>query len=196
MVTLSDFAESILQESASIPAFHYYRRDEIPLGISWAFTFSRHRDSDHLQVSNYETIRADLERDFPEDFTEDHCSHFLVGWIDHLTVRVLDDDGNPTDACARVLEWKTALEDYPVADEEDLSRREWEDTVEQFADHVRYSEGLELREDLPDGWESEVISQLDYCELYSSGGLGTPTGQIESVCARLGYLAPIDPEDL
>ncbi len=110
----------------------------------WGRAFGVHRDSDILEVSNWETISADLARRFPDDWTVERSNHFLVGWCDEGRVRVLRDsergltEANITDAFQAVLEWRKALADYPVADEEDYSRREFEDFSKYVEDQSRY----------------------------------------------------------
>lgn len=114
-----------LADTRAIPDFAYW--GDRDLGESWAITFSQHRDSDALERSNFRVIRADLERDFPDDVDDIRCDHWAVGWIDHLLVRVLDDSGEVTPAWRRVCEWLDALADYPVADESDLSELEYDE---------------------------------------------------------------------
>jgi hypothetical protein len=65
--------------------------------------------------------------------------HWSPGWFEIILVR-------PGTAAAEVaVEIEERLEDYPLLDEEDFSRREWEDYLEswecwgarEFADHLR-----------------------------------------------------------
>jgi len=93
---------------------------------NWAATIAQHRDSDPLAVSNYRVISRDLESKFPDDVEEHRFSHWAVGWMDHLFVRIRDDQGNFTPAFLRVIEWEEELENYPVANEEDLGEVEME----------------------------------------------------------------------
>ena len=130
-------AEQAVEETANIPDFAYF--GDLPLGETWAFTFSRNRDSSLLEISNYETIKKDLENRFPRDVQEEHVSHWAVGWVDHLAVRMLGKNGKVTKAGIAALKWKKALEDYPAADDDDLSRREHEATLE----NIKYEGGLD-----------------------------------------------------
>lgn len=130
-------ADQAVKETANIRDFAY--RGDLPLGKTWAFTFARNRDSDILDVSNYETIKEDLEKRFPKDVEEVHASHFAFGWVDHLAVKMLDKKGKVTKAGIAALEWVDKLESYPVADEEDYSRRELEATLE----NIEFEGGLD-----------------------------------------------------
>ncbi len=134
MSDLKEFAENAVAQSAQIPDFAYF--GDLPIGETWAFTFSRHRDSGILDVSNFETIREDVEDRFADDCEVVHCSHWAVGWIDHLAVRMLDGSGTPTEAAGLLQEWQRHLEDYPVASDEDYSQREHDDQQEQWGDWV------------------------------------------------------------
>lgn len=93
-------------------------------------TIQAHRDSDLIEVSNYEVIKADIFENYPDDDSyELNDNHWAVGWIKTLCVRVY----KPvmyrwviTDAFKAIYAWQEKLDNYPIADEEDYSRREWE----------------------------------------------------------------------
>lgn len=114
-------AERAVEETRNLDSFAYW--GDLPLGETWAFTFSRHRDSDSIQIDNFRVVVETMEEEFPDDFEIVSCSHWAVGWIDHLAVRMLDDEGKVTDAGLRVLEFKYAVEDYPLLDEMGHSER-------------------------------------------------------------------------
>lgn len=105
---------------------------DLPLGETWALTFGHHRDSDLLEESNWDTILKDLEERFPSDVEAVRFGHWGVGWVEELAVRVLGKNGRVTKAALAALEWKGKLENYPVADEEDYSRREYKETIENI----------------------------------------------------------------
>src|SRR5436190_11123474 len=102
---------------------------DLPLGKTWALTFGHSRDSDLLEESNWETVLKDLEEHFPEDIEVVGFRHWGVGWIEELAVRMLDKKSRVTRAATAALEWQQKLDSYPVADEEDFSRREYEATI-------------------------------------------------------------------
>lgn len=137
---MSDYqklAEEAVKETAELKDFGYH--GEVDLGKTWAITFSMNRDSGLLEQSNYKTIKDDLEKRFPKDVSDERFNHWAVGWIDHLLVRMLDKRGKVTKAGVAALEWQDKLEDYPVADEEDYSRLELEETL----DNIKFEGGLD-----------------------------------------------------
>lgn len=84
------------------------------------------RDSELLETSNYESLLAHLREDHPElegDWETQTFSHWGYGWVKHLTFRVLNEDGTPSDIFRVLTAWNNALSAYPVADDEDYSRR-------------------------------------------------------------------------
>lgn len=124
---MSDYqrdAIKAVKATANIPNFAY--RGDLPIGETWAFTIARHRDSGLLAESNWHVITTDMESRFPDDCIVVGASHWAVGWIDHFAVRMLDDNGNVTSAGIAILEWQGALENYPVASDDDYSNREYE----------------------------------------------------------------------
>ena len=117
-------AHELLAEYRSLQDFAY--SGDLPLGETWAFTLARHRDSDTLAESNWHVIQRDMHERFPDDVEIVRCSHWAVGHVDHLAVRLMTEEGDLTDAGHAILEWKERLDDYPVADDEDFSEREIE----------------------------------------------------------------------
>lgn len=71
-------AEQSVKDTANIRDFAY--SGDLPLGKTWAFTISKHRDSTLLEESNYDIIQEDLEKRFPGDVEEVRASHWAVGW--------------------------------------------------------------------------------------------------------------------
>jgi hypothetical protein len=152
-------ARELLEQSSSerhARDFAYF--GETPIGETWAWAISRTRDSDLLDESNWETITADMKKRFPKDVRVEEFSHWAVGWIKRLAVRMLNRSGGVTAAGKAIIDWKRKLDDYPVADEEDYSRRDYESTMEHMKDAVAdllRSTGWRLKDDLPEGWEVE-----------------------------------------
>jgi hypothetical protein len=119
----------------------------------------QHRDSGVLDVSNFATILEDLQS-VDDRVTEIRFGHWAVGWVEEIAVPL----DNPA-VIERVSSWVDALENYPVADEEDYSRRECEDAIETLEwaygvsaedaptvftwlfDNYSYSSGEDYRQD-------------------------------------------------
>jgi hypothetical protein len=123
----------------------------------WALTVGQHRDSGLLDQSNYAVIVKDMEARFPDDVEDFRSSHWAVGWLDQLAVRVFDANGNITDAFHAIADWKSKLEDYPLADEDDYSRREYEAAMDNIASQIMFS-GFTV--DDPHAWADRVADWL------------------------------------
>lgn len=99
---------------------------------------SRTRDSGCLAESNFEAARARLEAADPDgvDHELHRFGHWGPGWFELLIVR-------PGTNAARVgAEIEAALDNYPVLDEKDFSRREWEAACDAW----KYASADERRE--------------------------------------------------
>ncbi len=158
---------------------------------------SVHRDSDTLSRSNAEVIRAEINRDFPGVLIVESSSHWAVGWTEAAYVPVRADDGSIHPAAVAALEWASALEDYPVADETHFSNLEYDEAIETIAvccssslerDGIRY-ESSELR---PDDWASQVWSAMR-----DAGNDTSPEhmrgDDIDDAAFDLGFYVPEDP---
>lgn len=182
-------AEQAVKDTANLQNFSY--RGEVDLGRTWAITFSKHRDSGLLQQSNFDTVKADLEKRFPKDVSDERFDHWAVGWIDHLLVRMLDKKGKVTKAGKAALEWKNREEDYPVLDEEDYSRRELEATFE----NIKNTGDLD---------ESNAQQVYDWLSQHDRGAVenrddqgGSPSEeQIETALKALGLMELEEGEEL
>lgn len=90
--------------------------------LNWYATpFMHTRDSNALDESNYEVIFRELRENFPNTATDHRFDHWGFGWYERVYVRA--DDAVAIDAVQR---WVSALEDYPIANEEDYYRKEWD----------------------------------------------------------------------
>ena len=90
---------------------------------------TRTRDSGPLADSNFERTAAALQAaNDPEDSYEVHrFGHWGPGWFEIIIVRP------DSKAAQEAAEIACALSDYPVLDEEDFSRREWEAAQETWS---------------------------------------------------------------
>ncbi len=80
----------------------------------------RHRDSDDLSESNYHCALRELGGESETVVTV--CeSHWAVGWIEWIAIHKSD-----SKSLAIADDLAGALSDYPVLDETDFSKREWE----------------------------------------------------------------------
>lgn len=84
---------------------------------SWLVGPSRTRDSDCLEESNFAVILKDLGGE-GDNVQVHRFGHWACGWYELILIRP------ETPEAASWAEWETALDDYPVADEDDFSERE------------------------------------------------------------------------
>ena len=141
-------------------SFVWFRNRELHDADQWSVIYTHHRDSGLLDQSNAHVIEKALEPftegDDPDVVFESH-SHWAVGHIDGLSLRVFDQHGEITPAFRAYHELATALDDYPILDESDYSNREFEATLDNIKDAAWR---LKNNFVLPEGWESEVYSWL------------------------------------
>ena len=116
----------------------------------------RTRDSDLLQSSNADALIKYLESDpsLEEDYVVTGCNHWAVGWVEHLSFKLLDAPGEPSRIFRLIMEWFDALSDYPVADDQDFSERQWD----AFVDNVAWACSDHVRSSAPDDYAEEVAS--------------------------------------
>jgi len=126
-------------------------------GAEWAIVYTHNRDSDLLDQSNADAIDKALapftEGDNP-DVRAEHHGHWACGWIDGYAIRVYR-NGQITEAFRAYHELAARLADYPILDEEDHSRREYEATLENLR-----NEGFADCYAPPEEWAGEVFSWL------------------------------------
>jgi len=116
-----------------------------------------HRDSDLLEQSNADAIRKALEQ-FGDDVRLETFSHWAVGWIDAVAVRVSGPDSKETEAYRTLCEIIDRLAEYPVLDETDYSEREHEATLKNIKDSF-YQVNEEVdSEKLPEDWTCSALS--------------------------------------
>lgn len=82
-----------LKEALQSPSDYYGAIPDLQQQ-GWALVFGRSRDSDNLEISNYETIleRFNEAYQLNEDYRVEGSSHWAVGWVDQIMVRALDCD--------------------------------------------------------------------------------------------------------
>lgn len=181
-------AEQAVKETANRKYFAY--SGDLPLGKTWAFTFGKSRDSELLEESNFDVVREDLEKRFPEDVENVHSSHWAVGWVDELAVRMLDGKGKVTPAGIAALEWQEKLEDYPVADEEEYNQRQYDASIENIMSEGRIDRA---KAEEVFGW----LWDFNQRALSDSDDQGSyPTREeIEEALSELGYNKDDDTEE-
>jgi hypothetical protein len=159
-LTLEDAATQAASNWNRFSSFVWFRDDDIPDPENWAIIYTHNRDSGLLSLSNADVItnalRPFTEGDDSDVVMESH-SHWAVGHVDGFSIRVYR-DGEITDAFKTYHDLAEQMDGYPILDEEDYSRREYEATMENITDAAWR---VKHEYDLPEGWEYEVFSWFD-----------------------------------
>jgi len=132
-----------MQTRHSYNGFAYWGECE-----GWGIVVGQHRDSDPLTRSNFNVIRKDLETRFPDDVVVESASSDMVGWVESVVVR----PGSA--AWDAAIEWLERLEQYPVADEENYSQTEWDDSVETIRECLVRTPDFHWFSDMADEWDN------------------------------------------
>src|SRR5262249_15574358 len=92
----------------------------------------RTRDSGLVEQSNADALIRHLESDptLAVDWDITTANHWAVGWVEHLSFRAIDERSVPTRVFRVLKDWFRRLDEYPIADEDDFSRREYEATLD------------------------------------------------------------------
>ncbi len=115
---------------------------------------SRNRDSDCLAESNFNTFLEGLGGE--SDNVEVHrFGHWACGWYEIILI-----DAKAEDIVALAQEMEDALENYPVLDEEDLSKREDEAEEESWGSWGRKDFASDLQRKVEINWNG--ISEHGY----------------------------------
>ena len=158
-MTLEDAALEAAANWQRFECFVWFRDSEVSDPENWAVIYTHNRDSGLLDQSNADATAKAMEPftdvDDPDVVFESH-SHWAVGHVDGFSLRVFR-DGVVTDAFRTYHELKERLADYPILDEEDYSRREYEATLKNLTDAAWR---VKDEYDLPEGWEDDVHSWL------------------------------------
>lgn len=158
-MTLEEAAREAAGNWERFDCFVWDRLHDLDDPEGWAIVYTHNRDSRLLDLSNADAIAGAMEPfaegDDPDVVMESH-GHWAVGHVDGFSVRVYR-DGEITDAFRAYHDLAERLDGYPILDEDDYSRREYEATLDNIADAA-----LRLRHDydLPEGWECDVFSWL------------------------------------
>jgi hypothetical protein len=110
-----------------------------------------HRDSGLLDQSNAYTILKTL-KPFEDDAWPVTFSHWAVGWIDAVAVRV------ETRAYRTLCEIIDRVSEYPILDETDYSEREHKATLRNIYNSFHQVDGEVDKDKLPKYWARSVYS--------------------------------------
>lgn len=157
-MTLEEAAVKSAGNWRKFESFCWDRSYNLEDADQWTIAYTHNRDSGLLDEANAEAIAGEMEKfDESGDLFYERHSHWACGWIDGYAIRVYK-DGQITPAFEAYYNLMKSLEDYPVLDEEDYSRREYEATLENIREQGGFvSRGYDY--ELPDGdWDKDVFS--------------------------------------
>jgi hypothetical protein len=156
-MTTEDAAREAAGNWKSWTCFVWDRERDLDDSDNWAILYTHNRDSGLLDQSNADAITEALkplsETDDPDVVFESH-DHWAVGHVDGFSIRVYR-NGEITEAFKTYHDLCQQMDGYPILDEEDYSRREYDSTLDNIADAAWR---VKHEYDLPDGWESKVFS--------------------------------------
>lgn len=114
--------------------------------------YTRTRDSEVLDESNYIRIFEDLEKLNPDDWEGEfapchdfRASHWACGWVEYIIVKA----DAPDAMLIKAAEIVEALEQYPIYDESDFCEREHAAKVDYW-DGMLLSERVEMCKEVGD----------------------------------------------
>jgi hypothetical protein len=195
-MTLEDAAREAAGNWQRFTCFVWFRERDIDDPENWAIVYTHNRDSGLLDQSNADAITEAMEpfteTDDPDVVFESH-DHWAVGHVDGFAIRVYR-DSEITDAFCTYHELAERLADYPVLDEVDYSKREYEATLENIADAAWR---VKREYDLPDGWEGDVFSwfwghRQSAVENRDDQGGYPEEGDLRAAFEALGYMRTED----
>ena len=147
-------AEKLAGNWKKFQSFGWYDRPEDV--DQMAIVYTHNRDSDNLALSNAAEIAKELEP-YKEngDVIPEYHGHWAVGWMEGFAIRVFR-DGQMTEAFLKWMELQARLAEYPILNEEDYSKRNYEFAVE----NIQFSVGRLVREGVPENWANQVWAWL------------------------------------
>ena len=138
---------------------------------TWGFCgVDKNRDSDLLEISNFDFITKDLISKFPNDFKIENYSHWMVGNVARLDCRILKyelpfidqvKEKDITTAFIAAMEWLDILRDYPVADEADYSDKQYEQSIAEIIEWDKCNPGMIYKDNLSvENWSDSICYEL------------------------------------
>jgi len=191
--------EEDIKKALKRPADFGYGGDREEMFETWALgPVLRTRDSGILDNANADAIVSYLEKDptLADDWEVISCNHWAVGWVEHLSFRVIDEDGSPSRVFRVIKEIYNALSEYPVVDDELFSEREHEAALKNIADDGQRW----VRENAPEEWPYMVWSWLwdheqSECENRGGNGAAPSDAAIKRALRALHLINPDEDDE-
>jgi hypothetical protein len=125
-------AKVMANNHAQFDSFVWYEAPED--SEVWGIYYATSDTAPIYAASNYDTMVKRLQKHIDAGFIRAEAHSTWVGpWVEGFSIKVFDKPkGKITSAFRDLYEILCELEDYPVLDEDDWSRREWE-AIQEFA---------------------------------------------------------------
>jgi hypothetical protein len=128
----------------------------------------RHRDSEILTISNAEQIQKEFREKLPGEenvtWAVHEFSHWAVGWVTHLMVRVYTPHGKLTNSWKLLEDLHVQMQDYPVLNEEDYSDKEETERLENVTESLRHNFWYMENYNTDEEWAALGSTVLDWLE--------------------------------
>lgn len=152
--SVESFAREMANNHAEFRDFGWYGRPEN--AEIWCIYYTHNRGSDLLEQSNAEVIKEKLQgEEFENDVIFQRHNHWAVGWVEGVVIRVYNEGGDITEAFKALYDIKTSLEDYPLLDEDDFSKKEYQSAIDSIGERSKF-----VSDNPPDDWKEQVYSCL------------------------------------
>jgi hypothetical protein len=122
----------------------------------WCLHYTHTRDSDRVERSNGAVIAAEMGKQSSDDVSLEHHTHFAVGWVDGVAVRIYDNEGKVTKAFEKLHQLLSKIEDYPILDEDGYSSLENDELAEEMSQCIKHV-GRNFDEEIT----QEIIDKVD-----------------------------------
>lgn len=146
----------------SFDSFCWYEKPDN--ADQWCLYYTHNRDSTLLDQSNAAAIDKMMRRfktgKHPTCLEQRH-NHWVCGWVDGYAIKVVNSKGKPTKAYEKLCDILDDLANYPVLDEEDYSRREYEATSENVAEATKLAWGSINKSAWPENIECPDPHQVE-----------------------------------
>lgn len=177
----SDLSQVGLYYDASVAGSQLNYVDGVENPDEWVMLEGYKDMMSHRDESNMEVVLEDLKKSYAE---------FLIEHRGEYAVRVYE-NGEPTNAYNYLYDIIAALSDYPVLDDEDVSRREFEATI----DSIESNGSGVIADVVPSDWSKQVFDWLwdnnqEALEPDTDGSVWVPEEAIKEAVEALGFADP------
>ena len=178
-----------IREALKRPSDFGYHGD-LPIGETWSLgPMIENRDSGPLEKSNAAVVRAAFEELFGPECEDNgwevtRCSHWAVGWVEHLSFLAIDDSGGPSAQFVEMARLTAEVEENVCLDEEDLCQREWDALIE----YLEYVAVRFMKDGVPDDWTEVLAREVQNDVHNEESGPWVADVDIKAALERLDWL--------